>query len=417
MGNNLFNILFSTVKSRLASIVSKLRLWLSWNYIRSRAIGVIRDFFFKLLDVKPKNKDDYYTIFGWMISKRLAYAVIILIGVLSVWYLTATSQIFDKLTTNGGLRTYSYDSMLLRFAKNKVRIKAKSGYLAYEGDVSKGYCTGEGNLYSPAGVQLYAGTFEKNRYEGQGNQYYESGALHYTGTFHENLYEGEGKLYREDGTQEYEGGFSKGMKEGAGKLYNLGNNMVYEGSFSSDGIVYNELLGKTPEEIRSMYYGSQVLYEESPDMGSDAVVYMKDINALYLAKSDGSAADDSMKASAVMVLSDSFRSGVDEATDIDGLKQILGDPIYEGNSSVIVPEAVAINILNDEKRTLNGKVKMETTAVYSDDVVIESLDDSYTVYVYTFKRGDLVYSFVCNKRDGSFAFYEVMEGEGTGNAS
>ncbi len=409
MGDNLFSVLISTVKSKFAPIVSKLRLWLSWNYVRTRVIGGIRDFFFRLLDVKPKHKNDYYTILGWMVSKKLAYAIIIIVGVLSLWYIGATSQIFNKLTANGGLRTYKYNSVLLRLAKDKVRIKAKSGYIAYEGEVSKGYVTGEGSLYSPQNVLLYNGSFLKNRYEGDGSQYFESGALHYTGSFHDNLYEGQGVLYREDGTEEYEGGFFAGKKEGAGKLIDGGNNPLYQGNFSSDEIVYSELLGKSPQDIRSMYFGSQVLYEESGDVGSDAVVLLNGIDALYLAQGDGSAADDSLKATQVVVLKNTFRSGAAEASDIEEVKQILGDPIYEGNSQVILSEAVAINVLNETRRTLNGRVEMDVSEIYSDDIIVNGIAADYPVYVYSFKRGDLVYSFVCREKGGSFAFYEIME--------
>ena len=412
MGENLFSVLFSTIKSRFAAIVSKLRLWLSWNYVRTRVIGGIRDFFFRLLDVKPKNKNDYYTVFGWMISKRLAYAAIIIVGVLSLWYIGATSSIYKRLTQHGGLRTYSYDSVLLRLAKDKVRIKAKSGYIAYEGEVSKGYCTGEGTLFSPQSVMLYNGTFEKNRYEGEGSQYYESGALHYTGSFHENLYEGDGKLYREDGTEEYEGSFFAGLKDGHGKLIDGGNNAVYEGSFASDEIVYSELLGKSADEIRSMYFGKQILYEENPDMGSDTVMHLKDIDAMYLAQSDGSAADSSSKATQVVVLKKSFRSGTSEADDIEEVKTMLGQPVYEGNSTVILPEAIAINTLNDDRRVINGRVDMDTTEVYSDDIVVNSIAPDYPVYIYTFERGGLIYSFVCRERGGKFEFYEIMDGGG-----
>ncbi|MCR5774429.1 MAG: hypothetical protein K6G42_05035 [Lachnospiraceae bacterium] len=412
MGENLFSVLLSTIKSRFAAIVSKLRLWLSWNYVRTRLIGGIRDFFFRLLDVKPKHKNDYYTVFGWMISKKLAYAVIVIVGVLSLWYITATTKIFDKLTSNGGLRTYAYDSVLLRLAKDKVRIKAKSGYVAYEGEVSKGYATGEGSLYSPSNVMLYNGTFLKNRYEGEGSEYYESGALHYTGTFHENLYEGQGTLYREDGTEEYEGEFFSGMKEGKGKLLDGGNNPVYEGSFASDDIVYSELLGKSAQDIRNFYFGKQVLYEENGDLGSDAVVRLDDIDALYLAQSDGSAADDTQKATSVYVLKNTFKSGTTEVDDIEGVRMLLGEPLYEGNSAAILPEAIAINVLNESRHTLNGKVEMDVSEVFSDDIIVNSFDGDYTVYVYTFKRGDLIYSFVSNKKGGGFAFYEITEGNG-----
>ncbi len=411
MGDNLFSVLISTIKSRYAAIVSKLRLWLSWNYVRTRVIGGIRDFFFRLLDVRPKNKNDYFTIFGWMVSKRLAYAGIVIVGVLSLWYIGATTKIFSKLTSNGGLRTYSYNSVLLRLAKDKVRIKAKSGYIAYEGDVSKGYATGEGSLYSKNDVLLYNGSFLKNKYEGEGSQYYESGALHYTGAFHNNLYEGDGKLYREDGTEEYEGGFFSGKKEGHGKLMDGGNNPIYDGNFSADEIVYSELLGKSADEVRSMYFGKQIMYEESPDMGSDTVMHLKDINAMYLAQGDGSAADDANKVTQVIVLKDTFSMGSTVADDIEDLKSLMGSPIYEGNSAVILPEAIAINVLNDQKRTMNGKVDMDVTEVYSDDIIVNSIATDYPVYVYTFERGDLVYSFVCKERGGGFVFYEIMDGE------
>ena len=411
MGDNLFSVLISTIKSRYAAIVSKLRLWLSWNYVRTRVIGGIRDFFFRLLDVRPKNKNDYFTIFGWMVSKRLAYAGIVIVGVLSLWYIGATTKIFSKLTSNGGLRTYSYNSVLLRLAKDKVRIKAKSGYIAYEGDVSKGYATGEGSLYSKNDVLLYNGSFLKNKYEGDGSQYYDSGALHYTGAFHNNLYEGDGKLYREDGTEEYEGGFFSGKKEGHGKLMDGGNNPIYDGNFSADEIVYSELLGKSADEVRSMYFGKQIMYEESPDMGSDTVMHLKDINAMYLAQGDGSAADDANKVTQVIVLKDTFSMGSTVADDIEDLKSLMGSPIYEGNSAVILPEAIAINVLNDQMRTMNGKVDMDVTEVYSDDIIVNSIATDYPVYVYTFERGDLVYSFVCKERGGGFVFYEIMDGE------
>lgn len=96
MGQNLFQILWNTIKSKLASIVSKIRLWTSWNFVRTRIIGGIKNFFLRLIDVKPRNKDDYYSIFGWLISKRLAYAIIIFIGIISLWYLNSVTNIYSK---------------------------------------------------------------------------------------------------------------------------------------------------------------------------------------------------------------------------------------------------------------------------------------------------------------------------------
>ena len=409
MGQNLFSVLFSSLKSKFAAIVSKLRMWLSWNYIRTRVIGGIRDFFTKLFNVKPKNKDDYFTIFGWMVSKRLVYLVLIVIGVLSIWYITVTTKMFTFGAN--GIPTYSYNSLMLRLAKGKVKIKAKSGYIAFEGDVKNGYCTGEGKLYSPEGAVLYSGTFEKNRYEGEGLQCFENNNPHYKGSFHDNLYEGQGVLYRTNGTREYEGEFFEGLKEGTGKLFDSAGNAIYEGSFSSDNIIYGELLDKTPKDVRSMYYGEQMLYEESSDSGTDIAVYMKDINALYQASSDGDAADDEAKVNNVTVLSDVYKTGKTEVRSIEALRSILGEPVYEGYSSVILPEAVAINILNEHRNVLNGSVKMEIDEAFTDDIIVKSIDSNYTVYIYSFNYGGLVYSFVCSEKNSGFAFYEIQSGE------
>ena len=404
----MLSVLWSSIKSKFSSIVSKLRLWLSWDFVRTRIIGRIRDFFVKLFSVKPKNKDDYYTVFRWMISKKLAYLIVIIVGVVSIWYLVSATKLFSG--SSAGIPTYSYNSVMLRFASDKVRIKAKSGYVAYEGQVSKGYATGEGTLFSKDGVVLYTGQFEKNLYEGEGTQNYESGVIHYKGTFHANQYEGQGALYRENGTREYEGGFSEGLKEGEGKLFDAGGNPLYEGSFASDEIIYGELLGKTPKDIRTKYFGTQKMYEESEELGSDVVIVLEGINALYLAKSDGSAADDSLKAVNVVVLSDTFKSGRVETRGIEGVKKLLGEPVYEGYSSVILPEAVAINTMSSKMSTLKGRVSMDTRTVYSDDIVVNGIDPDYTVYIYTFRRGDLTYSFVCSEPESNFAFYEIQGG-------
>ena len=198
-GGNLFTVLISTIKSRFSAITSKLKLWTSWNFIRSRIITKIRQFFAKLFDVKPKDKDDYYTVFRWMISKKLAYSAVIILGVVSIWYIVSVKSTFANLGDSGPIRTYKYNSMQLRMAKDKVKILGKSGYLAYEGDVDKGYVTGNGTLYGLEGNLVYQGQFEKNKYEGVGKYYYENGNLCYEGDFHDNLFEGVGRQYRESG--------------------------------------------------------------------------------------------------------------------------------------------------------------------------------------------------------------------------
>ena len=213
MGDNLFRVLLASAKAKITPFVTKVKMWTSWNFIRTRGISKIRDFFTALLDVRPRHKRDYYSVFGWLVSKRLAMAVLVVIGVLSIYYLYSIHSTLTSARAEG-IKTYDYDSVMLRFADEKVRIRGKSGYLAYEGDVKGGAVTGYGTLYNPAGTVVYQGNFDMNMYQGNGTRYYDSGILMYSGNFQENLFDGNGKLYRENGSLAYEGEFALGRVRG-----------------------------------------------------------------------------------------------------------------------------------------------------------------------------------------------------------
>ena len=184
MGDNLFRVLLASIKAKVTPFVTKVKMWTSWNFIRTRVITKIRDFFTSLLDVKPRHKKDYYSVFGWLVSRRLAMAVVVAVGVLSLYYLFSVQKTLTSARTEG-IKTYDYDSIMLRFAEERVRIRGKSGYLAYEGDVKNGSVTGYGTLYNREGVVVYQGNFDKNRYQGNGTRYYDNGTLMYTGNFQE----------------------------------------------------------------------------------------------------------------------------------------------------------------------------------------------------------------------------------------
>ena len=54
MGNNLLSVLLATAKAKITPLVSKIRLWTSWNFIRTRLIAGIRNFFSSILKVPYK---------------------------------------------------------------------------------------------------------------------------------------------------------------------------------------------------------------------------------------------------------------------------------------------------------------------------------------------------------------------------
>ncbi len=407
MGNNIIQVLLASMKAKVTPLVTRFRQLTSESFIRTRIIAKIREFFVMIFDVRPKHKKDYYEVFGWLISKKLAYAIVIVIGVLSLIYLVSIRSMYLPQSQEDGVKTYDYDDIMLRFAKGSVRILGKSGYLAYEGDVESGSVTGYGNLYAVDGTLLYQGNFEQNEYEGSGTQYYPDGTMHYKGNFSENLYEGTGKLYTENGTLAYDGEFSRGMKEGTGKLYASGDKPVYEGSFSKDQLVYSALLGKSTAEVSEAYSGTNVIYQSD----NDFVVLMSDIDALYVGTTDENSLEDEVMVDSVYVLKDTITVGNKECTTISDLRDAFGTEVYDGNSNVTLPEAVAINTLNKQKQTMNGSVEMETTDEYTDVITIEQMQDDYPVYLYSFLKDGLLYTFVCGDKDSTFSFYSIMSEE------
>ncbi len=408
MGDNIFRVLFTAAKAKITPIVTKIKMWTSWNFIRTRVIASIRDFFSSLLNIKPRDRNDYYEIFGWMVSRRLAFAVVVVVGLFSVFYLVSlrSSVVSDEAE---GLKTYSYRSVMLRFAKDKVRITGKGGYLAYEGEVKNGSVTGFGTLYNRDGVVVYRGNFDKNRYQGSGTRYYDSGTLYYSGNFQENQFDGSGKLYRENGSMEYEGEFSHGKKDGQGKLYDNGSNLIYTGGFSQDAILYSDLLGKKVSEISKVYSGQRILYEDEENF----TVVLKDIEAMYIGSDNSQSLDDEMSVDAVLVLKDVFEAGGKSLTSIEELRNYFGEAAYEGNSGITMPEAVAMNWMNQKNHVSYEKVEITagTGSGYDDYIMVEDYDRSYIVYMYSFQKDGLVYTFICDDREGGFAFYSIEKDE------
>ena len=51
-GNELLSILIQTVKSKMTGFITKLRLYTSWGFIKTKIVIKIRDFFTNLLAVR-----------------------------------------------------------------------------------------------------------------------------------------------------------------------------------------------------------------------------------------------------------------------------------------------------------------------------------------------------------------------------
>ena len=406
-GNNLFSTLLNSIKARFTPMLTRVRQFFTWQFIYTRIISRIRLFFSALFNVRPKNKYDYYTIGRWMVSKKLCFAIVVVIGTLSLIYIYFAHLKNFAANPNDRIKTYSYNSVLLKFAKGEVRIKGKSGYVAYLGNVQGGACEGDGKLYNPDGMLVYDGNFTNSMYEEGGRRYYPDGTLYYNGNFHENLFSGEGKLYRQNGSLEYDGNFLLNMKEGNGTLYDNSHNVLFEGMFTHDEIMYSDLIGKTSAEMAQAYNGKAVMYSS----GNERIRYMPEIGAMTVEYGDDESVDENYHVDSVYVLNNSFTVGNSSMNTISGLTQALGTPIYEGTSRALLSELVAINQLNELSpgQVLSGPAQMTLNKVFTEFVEVQDYQSNYEIYLHSYLRNGLIYTFVSEEGSDSFAFYYIIK--------
>lgn len=404
---NLLQVMINAIKARFTRIVTKLRMFTQRDYLKTRVIERLRQFFQRLFSVKPKDKDDYYGAFGWLISKKLAFAIVIIVGVLSLVYAYYTYPALFPNKDTEYIKTYPYNSIMLKFAKGDVRITNKSKYLAYDGSVSKGKCNGIGTLYNPAGNVVYQGNFADSMYEEQGSFYYPDGTMHYTGGFHENLFSGEGVLYRENGSLEYEGAFLLGMKEGEGILYDTGHNKIFSGTFTQDEVKYSSLLGMDIQEMAQAYTGGVVVY----DGGLERVRAMKDIDALTAESSDSNSVDEDYTVDSVYVLHDYFRIGGNTYGSIADITKDMGNPTYEGLSRATLAEVLAVNETSGDGSddVTANEADIDMQQIYTEYAEVNGYDTEYEVYLVSYAKDGLVYNFVTGAGRDDFDYYYIVQ--------
>ncbi len=376
--SELLRMLITVISSKILSLTTKLKLWTNGQYIRARITEAIKRFFSKTLSVRPRDKKDYYTVFHWLVSKRLVFAILTIAGVLSLAYLMFRIP-ESALGKIGGVKVYAYHSIPLRFKQEKVKIKAKSGYIAYEGDVSQGKANGNGKLYNPARQLVYDGAFE------------------------DSLYEGSGILYRKSGSKEYEGEFHLGLKEGSGKLFDPAASQIFEGNFTRDEIRYTDLLGKSTAEMAAIYTGRQTIYT----MKEEFAVDMEEISAIYCGSQSQGALDDSVMIEEIYV--------IDSAAVIEGkkcstaaeLKEVYDNCAYEGNSQITLSEAVAIEKARQQRSELSA-VHLVTENIYTDVQQVNSYDEEYYCYLYTFIKDEIIYTYFFQDKNEAFFLYLIQ---------
>lgn len=364
-------------------------------------VAKIKEICGNMVDIKPKKEEDYCSVLGLRMGRKLIMWILFAAAVVSIGCILLLMPVSGRAD---GVRTYRYNALPLKFTSGQVRILAKSGHVAYEGEVSKGAANGEGTLYRNDGSLVYEGEFKNNKYQGEGKCYYKGNQLQYEGQLVNNQFQGQGILYSQDGAREYEGAFSFGQKQGQGKLYDAAGKLVYTGTFVKDRINYQELLGKSMTEMAQMYTGSRVVYEND----SEYCVSMEDIDSIYITQGAVNTLEQEGYVQGVYVLSPSIVLEGTEYKTIKELKKKFKLISYEGNTSLTMADAVAVNVASQKAEVLNGVVTMDTTAVFEDVITVNSVDKSYQAYIYQLEDENILYTFFSKEKGKGFDFY-LME--------
>jgi hypothetical protein len=397
--------MIAAIRSKLIGLLSIFFKITKPEFWKTTVSIKIREFFTKLLDVKPKDKTDYYHVFRWLISKKLAFAIVVFVGAASLYYIIMFSpaRAFFGEGGNDSLHVYKYNSLPIRFYSGDCRVKARDGHIAYEGVVEKGVVTGAGKLYSKAGDLIYMGEFDANRYNGTGTLYADDGTVLYEGGFQDNLYNGSGKLYYESGSLHYAGMFNQGRMNGEGVLYNAVATPIFSGNFVMDEIAYPEFVGKSAAESAAMYTGSQMVYAA---FDGEYVVSMPEISAIQAMTNAEEALEAEGKVSETYVTKDSIVLAGKEMSSITELNAYFGTADYAGYTYATIADAIAVNALGDSSPF--GAVDITTESVFEDARTVTEFDNQFEIYIHAYKKDGNMYSFyTTGPADKKFALYSV----------
>lgn len=401
---NLIQILLASIKAKITPIWTKIKLFTNWNFLKTRVFTKIRQGFILLFGIKPKDKSDYFGVGRWLISKKLCFSIAIVLGLLSLYYLVFVNPPSIFLSASDGIKTYSYNSLPLRFKDGTVRIKAKSGYVAYEGEVKSGEVVGKGTLFDKNGKRVYEGAFSGNKFNGKGILFYPDEQIHYSGEFTDNLFNGSGKLYRENGSLEYDGEFFSGMKNGEGILFDKVGNQIFTGNFSMDSLMYTDLLGISTGNVFEQYTGSREVYMDDRYMA----VNLKDIDCLFYGYMDSNTLSGEVPVEGLYVLDTQIKYNGTSYDNIFNLQDAWDAPVYQGNTYILMPEAVVISLMNQKGVAFTGDPDCRCTRTLDDVITVDSFNSNYSVYIYSFVNDGIRYTFFCKDKSGSFYTY-LME--------
>lgn len=372
---------------RILPLVKKIRLLGTKAFWKTKVISALRGFFGRLFDVKPKHQKDYYPIARWLVSKRLAYAIVISLAILCLFYIGMTHPITPPGVPSG-IPTYRYRAIPLKFHEGQVNILARDRHLAYTGMVSKGAANGEGTLFNKEGGTVYEGAFVENYFEGTGKQYDPAGTLRYQGEFSKNLYHGKGKAYAPNGVIAYDGEYQYGKRNGEGLLHNSVGNPIYQGTFRDDEIVYSALAGQPTDVIGEHYLGELSSFEGA----AESCIRLDEIGVLAAINMPQGGTPEDWQADEIAVLKPTLSIGGTVYDSISALRTDLGEPNYQGKVTPNLLETLSLERLSAEGHPDVLPPTITATSPVKGTYQVTESTTEQELWIQSFVRDGFVYS-------------------------
>lgn len=146
--NGIIKDLFNFIMQKFKAVSSAIKRLFMPEYLLGKAKVALKKALNKVMGVKPRDKNDYYRVGRYLVSRRLVSMIIFVMGIAGAYYFLFINPLGGIRSKSDNVKVYNYDSIPLRFVSDTVKIKAKSGYVAYYGEVKDGKAEGKGALYA-----------------------------------------------------------------------------------------------------------------------------------------------------------------------------------------------------------------------------------------------------------------------------
>lgn len=393
------------IKGRFYQLTYRVRKYFNPRYLARLFNNKIKRLLLVLFDYTPKDASDYYSFGRWLVSKKLAILLVLVVGMFSTMYLLNFIPAIPsggQVVARSDLSSYRYNDIRLRGFTGKAQLLGRGGRVYYQGELKSGKATGAGTLYNWEGSMVYTGSFDNNLYHGQGRMYYPDGGVCYQGEFTNNLYHGQGVGYDESGVKRYEGAFAQGLYEGEGTLYSSAGSPVYRGPHHQGAVDVLQFLGVENTLLGQSFVGAKRVYVER--FSTTAV--FTDLSVVYevAAPLDGTTPTVSR-----LYATDPAQIGAETAQTSAELRQRFGAPLYYGDTTLNTAEYCVLEELERTGRQDFAGVYQYTSRRSGGELYTMEVEQPQEIYLESYSDQEYLYTFYFADRQGAYCFYSVAK--------